>query len=320
MSGPDAPTGVATVHRPVLMAEVLTALEPRPGMHLVDGTLGGGGHAIELARRVTPGGMVWGLDRDLSAVTRVSRAVSPDLPLRCFHASYEFLPELLQGEQVPAVDGVLLDLGLSSDQLADDSRGFSFIADGPLDMRFDTSVGITAAQWLAQVSEHELARVIYEYGEERRSRQIARRVVEQRRRTPLSTVHQLAELIRAVVPVSRIHPIDPATRTFQAIRIAVNDELGGLERALLALPKCLRPGGRVVIISFHSLEDRIVKHRLRDDPSWDVLTRKPVIAGEDEVRTNRRARSAKLRVAQRRSDDQELKKLPGSATGNNGRW
>lgn len=279
---------------------MLDALQPQPGQRLIDGTLGGGGHAIELARRVAPHGIVWGLDRDPSAVARVASMVEPGLPLRCVHLSYEYIPELLQNAGGDGVDGVLLDLGLSSDQLADPERGFSFAGRGALDMRFDPTTGPTAAQWLAAASEPELARVIFEYGEERKSRQIARRIVEARRRSPLRTVADLAELVRAVVPISRVHPIDPATRTFQALRILVNDELGGLERTLAKLPDCIRPGGRLAVISFHSLEDRIVKHRLREDPRWEVITRKPIMASDEEVARNRRARTAKLRVVERR--------------------
>jgi 16S rRNA (cytosine1402-N4)-methyltransferase len=291
-----------------MLDEVLQWLALRPGMRVVDGTFGGGGHARAIAPRVQPGGSVLGIDRDVEAIERPSPAdptatadptSTADAGLIRRHGSYEHLPQHLQSVGWSTCDGVLLDLGLSSDQLAADDRGFSFHASGALDLRFDTSSGPTAAQWLSQQPEIEIARAIYEYGEERHSRRIAKAIVEQRRKEPIRTAPQLAALVRRVVPISRAHPIDPATRTFQALRIAVNDELGALQRVLKRLPECLAMGGRVAIITFHSLEDRIVKHALRDGDCWDVLTRKPILPSDEEVSVNRRARSAKLRVAQR---------------------
>jgi 16S rRNA (cytosine1402-N4)-methyltransferase len=199
------------------------------------------------------------------------------------------------------VDGVLLDLGMSSDQLADPSRGFSFDSDGPLDLRFDTSEGEPAWRLVNRLGAEHLADLIYYYGEEKHSRRIARTVVQHREGNPIHTARQLAEIVRQCVPRARTDRIDPATRTFQALRIAVNDELKSLEIALRRIPQCLRPQGRLAIISFHSLEDRRVKEAFRDDPRYEALTKKPIRPSEEEVAANPRARSAKLRVAARRS-------------------
>jgi 16S rRNA (cytosine1402-N4)-methyltransferase len=198
---------------------------------------------------------------------------------------------------------VLADLGVCSDQLDAAERGFSFQQPGPLDMRLDPTEGEPASELLRRLNERDLADLIYQYGEERFSRRIARKIVETRRRAPLETTEQLAQLVRSCIPRprgKRHHLIDPATRVFQALRIAVNDELGALDRLLAALPGCVKPGGRAVLISFHSLEDRRVKQAFRDRAAWEVLTPKPVQASEEEVRTNPRARSAKLRAARRR--------------------
>ena len=197
------------------------------------------------------------------------------------------------------MDGILLDLGLSSDQLADTRRGFSFQADGQLDLRFDTSRGEPAWELIARLDERSLADIIYQFGEERFSRRIAKRIVETRRTSPIQTADELAQLVRSCVPRSRGHRIDPATRTFQALRIAVNGELSALEQALSVLPDCLAPGGRLAIISFHSLEDRLVKHAFRADDRLTVLTKRPLRPTDEEAAANPRARSAKLRVAER---------------------
>ncbi len=202
--------------------------------------------------------------------------------------------------EIPAVDGIVLDLGLSSDQLDDAERGFSFDSDGPLDLRFDTDSGEPAWRLVERLEATELANLIFEYGEERHSRRIARNIVERRAIEPIRTARQLAEIVRRSVPRGPdARRIDPATRTFQALRIAVNDELGSLRTALEKFPGCLRVGGRLAVISFHSLEDRMVKTAFRDDPRYEVLTRKPLRPGEAEIERNPRARSAKLRVAQR---------------------
>jgi 16S rRNA (cytosine1402-N4)-methyltransferase len=204
---------------------------------------------------------------------------------------------------VAAVDGVLADLGVCSDQLDDAARGLSFSRPGPLDMRLDPEGGgETAADLVARLGERDLADLIYRYGEERHSRRIARRLVEERRRAPVDTTERLADIVRRCLPFParggrRRSSIDPATRTFQALRIAVNDELGELQRLLEALPRCLKPGGVAAVISFHSLEDRPVKLAFKDRAAWQPLTKKPVEAGEQEVSENPRARSAKLRAA-----------------------
>jgi 16S rRNA (cytosine1402-N4)-methyltransferase len=197
-----------------------------------------------------------------------------------------------------AVDGVVFDVGVSSMQLDEAERGFSFRRDGPLDMRMERH-GPSAADLVNEAGEAELADIFFHYGEERFSRRVARRIVETRKRQPFETTQPLAELVRRCVPRSKGQRIDPATRVFQALRIAVNDELGTLERLIQSLPACLKPGGRAVIISFHSLEDRQVKRAFADKARWQVLTKKPVTAGDAELQSNPRSRSAKLRAAQR---------------------
>lgn len=300
-SDPDAPMGrPAAVHRPVLLDEVLEWMEPREGDVLVDGTVGAGGHAAALARRIGPLGRVIGLDRDPAMLALAAETVR-GLPVELVHAPYSDLGRVLDDRGIPAVRGILLDLGLSSDQLAWSDRGFSFGADGPLDMRFDPSGrGPTAADLVNSLGAEELADLFFELGEERYSRRIARRIVETRRQEPIRTTRQLVELIRRSVPAPyRRGPIDPATRTFQALRIAVNDELKRLDLLLESAPSRLVPGGRIAIISFHSLEDRRVKWAFRNNPALTVLTKKPLTATDQETAVNPRARSAKLRVAQR---------------------
>lgn len=291
-----------TQHVPVLAQEILEWLRPAAGQTIVDGTLGGGGHCRLLAEAVGPNGVVIGLDRDSVAVARTAAALA-GLPLRALQANYSDLPEILDELNLEGADGILLDLGLSSDQLADRERGFSFQSDGPLDLRFDTSRGVPAWKLIERLSAEHLADLIYEYGEERFSRRIARRITEVRRHTPIQTAAQLARVIRESVPRRHDERIDPATRTFQALRIAVNEELKWLEIALRRLPNCLRAGGRMAIISFHSLEDRLVKEAFRNDARLEVKTRRPVRPREQETATNPRARSAKLRVAERKPID-----------------
>ena len=287
-----------TCHVPVMLPEVLEALDPQSGQIVVDGTLGGGGHSLALADKVTPNGRVISVDLDAAALDRVQPLVG-ELPVTLAQANYAALPELLARLDVPAVHGILLDLGLSSDQLADTDRGFSFQSEGELDLRFDAEQGEPAWQLLSYLNEKALADLIYRYGEERFSRRIARRIVEARKATPIRTVPQLARLVRSCVPRSRGHQIDPATRTFQALRIAVNEELASLETALATFPNWLATGGRLAIISFHSLEDRLVKHAFRTDERLEVLTKKPIQPTEAECKANPRARSAKLRIAEK---------------------
>jgi 16S rRNA (cytosine1402-N4)-methyltransferase len=280
-------------HQSVLYDEVLEALQPRPGVayQALDCTINGAGHAFGLLERSAPDGHLTGLDADASALRAAEER------LRAFegrfalvHANFRELGELSLSD----VHGVLFDLGLSSAQLDESGRGFSFRFDEPLDMRFDARSGETAADLLNGLSEEELARVLREYGEEPRARRLARRIVERR---PLARTTDLVDAVGE--KRGRIHP---ATRVFQALRIAVNDELAALEDGLDAAVRLLRPGGRLAVISFHSLEDRIVKWRLRnwaDSRLVRILTRKPRTPGEPELQANPRARSAKLRVAER---------------------
>jgi 16S rRNA (cytosine1402-N4)-methyltransferase len=278
--------------------QVVHWLNPRLGAVLVDGTFGGGGHSQALAERVGKEGLVIGIDRDPAAIS-AGRAAFRRLPVRLAQANFCDLPEVLEELEIEKVDGVLLDLGFSSDQLADRSRGFSFSADGPLDLRFDPMSGQPAHRLVNRLSLEHLTKLISSFGEERYSPRIARAIVQRRRERPIETAAELAELVRQCVPAARGQRIDPATRTFQALRIAVNDELKSLEIALRRIPDCLRPGARVAIISFHSLEDRRVKDAFRTDERLKALTRKPVGPEDKESADNPRSRSAKLRVAER---------------------
>ncbi len=287
-------------HLSVLLPDVLEFLAVQPGGLYVDGTLGLGGHALAI---VAAGGRLLGVDRDAYALGRaVERLAGHEVELH--HARFSQLPALLAGR---AADGILLDLGVSSPQLDHAERGFSFRADGPVDFRMDPSAGEPASAWLERVSEPELVDVLFRYGEERQARRVARAILAAR---PFRGTLHLADTVAAVVPRDgRIHP---ATRTFQALRIVVNDELGELDAALHALPACLAPGGRLVVISFHSLEDRAVKARFRElaghgaardlygnplvTPAFALVERR-ARKGDDD--TNRRARSARLRALQR---------------------
>lgn len=284
-------------HLPVMPVEVLELLAPAEGEVWVDCTVGAGGHTALMAQKVAPSGRLIGLDRDV-AMLELARPRLVNLPVTLVQASFDQLSDILLSLRVEKVDGVLADLGICSDQLDDPGRGLSFQGDGPLDMRMDPGGGSTAADLLARLNERELADLIFQYGEERFSRRIARKIVERRRNNPIRTTAELADLVRSCVPRSR--GIDPATRTFQALRIAVNDELAALESLLKQLPAVVRAGGRVGLISFHSLEDRRVKQALRDAATWNVKTKKPVQAGDEEQRNNPRSRSAKLRVAVRK--------------------
>ena len=287
-----------TVHIPVLVDEILTALDPQAGDLFVDGTLGGGGHSRRVLERIGKSGSVIGFDRDPTAVSETSERIA-DSRLTTVVANYADMPEELAELGISQVDSMLLDLGLSSDQLADRDRGFSYQSDGTLDLRFNPLVGEPACRLVNRLSERHLADLIYQFGEERLSRRIARKIVAVRHGNKIETSQQLAKIVRSCVPRSKNHSIDPATRTFQALRIAVNDELKWLSIAMERLPQLLAPGGRIAVISFHSLEDRIVKRAFADTPNLTVLTRKPVQASPAELAKNPRSRSAKLRVAER---------------------
>jgi 16S rRNA (cytosine1402-N4)-methyltransferase len=290
-----------SVHIPVLAAEVTSYLDIRSGMTVVDGTLGGGGHARLLADAVGNQGLVVAIDRDPCAIDRGVREFA-GRPVRFAQANFCDIPEVLDALGIPTVDRVLLDVGLSSDQLADDSRGFSFESVGPLDLRFDPTEGEPAWRLINRMRPEGLADLIYEFGEERFSRRIARRIAAARERSPIRSARELAAIVMAAVPrqqaPARIHP---ATRTFQALRIAVNQELKSLRVALERIPSRLSAGGRLVVIAFHSLEDRLVKEAFRNQQVWQSLTRKPVEASAEEIRLKPRSRSAKLRAAATRN-------------------
>lgn len=287
------------VHLSVMPAEVLHWLDPKPGLIIVDGTTGAGGHSVLIAKQLGPEGLVIGLDRDenmlqLARNTAEQAQVQQQIQFR--QSSYADAGDVLRSLDINQVDGFLVDLGLSSDQLHWANRGFSFQSEGPLDMRFDTSGDRpTAAEIVNEWTETELADIFYHYGEERHSRRIARAIVHDRQIAPFETTVQLADLVRRVMPGPRGR-IDPATRVFQGLRIAVNDELGELERLLENAENWVAPEGRFVLITFHSLEDRMVKHKLRDNPAWQVLTKKVITATDSEISENPRSRSAKLRA------------------------
>lgn len=290
------------LHEPVMTAEILTYLGPERGGLFLDCTVGTGGHARALLERGAT--RVVGLDRDGEALAVAARELASwSDRTTLVHADYRAVEAALDAHGIVAVDGALADLGMSTFQLEAADRGFSFRHDGPLDMRLDRSAGATAADLLRDASEATLTDVIARYGEERHARRVARAIVETRRRAPLRTTGQLAAVVRRVLP-RRGQPIDPATRTFQAIRIWVNRELEGLDAFVVSVTRRLRAGARFVALTFHSLEDRIIKHTLRDlardgDTAVRLLTKHPIRAGAAEVARNPRARSAKLRVAER---------------------
>jgi 16S rRNA (cytosine1402-N4)-methyltransferase len=292
----------STIHVPVLLRETLDALAICQGDTVVDGTLGGGGHTLAIAERVGPGGLVISLDRDLSAIDRFD-PLRAGLPIRLAQADFSHLPEVLDQLDIDRVDSVLLDLGMSSDQLADESRGFSFHSTGPLDLRFDPSEGDPAWRLLERLSRDHIADLLYTFGEERLSRKISAAIVKYRSQQPLRRAIDLATLVSGVYPSRRTEKIHPATRCFQALRIAVNDELCSLETALRRIPDRIRGGGRFGVISFHSLEDRRVKHGFRDDSRLLVTHIRSITADDDELSQNPRARSARLRYAERLPDD-----------------
>ena len=288
----DSTTESTLTHWPVLAAEVLAALAPAPGKVFVDGTLGGAGHTGLL---LDAGATVYGIDQDPYALERARAAGRPGLTV--LEGNYRDMPALLAAEGISGVDGILLDIGVSSFQLDDTQRGFSYHSDAPLDMRMSQS-GESAADVVNTYPEEEIAAIIYEYGEERHSRRIARGIVYARERAPIETTVQLADIIKRSYP-GFSKGIHPARRSFQALRIHVNDELGALRDGLSGAEELLRPAGRLAVISFHSLEDRIVKRFMQGSESLHPLTKRPVIATDDEQASNPRARSAKLRAAEK---------------------
>ena len=296
-----------TDHVPVLVAEVVTILQPKPGGCYLDATVGLGGHAEAILRASQPTGTLLGIDVDAEALALARRRLLPfDQRVSLLQGRYEVLADLVgAGRQF---EGILFDLGASSLQLDTAARGFSFGREGPLDMRMDRNVGETAADLLRRLSERELADLIFRWGEDRWSRRIARVIVEAQYRSPIQTTTALAEVVARAIPRGAWpRHIHPATRTFQALRIAVNDELTGLDRALEGAARLLSSGGRIAVISFHSLEDRIVKQAWRRleaagreaSGMMRILTKRPTTPGEAEAATNPRARSAKLRALER---------------------
>jgi 16S rRNA (cytosine1402-N4)-methyltransferase len=294
---------MTATHVPVMTAEALGFLRPERGGVFVDCTVGLGGHSRAMLE--AGAARVIGIDRDLDALAQARVTLAPWADkVDLVHSDYRAIDAVLHGHGVTLVDGVLADLGVSSMQFDEWGRGFSFQRDEPLDMRMDRSGGETAAQLIATTPEAELADTIYAYGDERFSRRIAHAIVEARREAPVDTTLRLATIVRRAIPTRGYQRIDPATRTFQAMRIWVNRELEGLDAFISAAAKRLRVGARLVVISFHSLEDRIVKHTFRAleksaDAAMKILTKRPLIAGDEELAVNPRARSAKLRAAER---------------------
>ena len=296
-------------HRPVLLDEILAALAPRPGEVAVDCTVGWAGHAAELLRRVGPGGRLIGLDFDAENLPRArERLEAVGFPFALHHGNFAGLPAVLTAEGVPAVDVLLADLGMSSMQVDDAERGFSYVRDGPLDMRMDRSRGRTAAQLLATIPEADLRQALRELGDEPEAERVAATLVAARRERPLERTGDVARVLLEAAGGWRLHPapgrwnLHPAARTFQALRILVNRELANLEQLLRVLPDCLRPGGRAAIISFHSGEDRLVKAAFRDGyraGTYSRIGEEPIRPTLSERTVNPRSRSAKLRWAEK---------------------
>ena len=308
-------------HIPVMLTEVLCYLNCTPGKIYVDCTLGGSGHAGAICKKITPGGIFIGIDQDINAVRNAKKVLKPiNLTIRLFHDNFIHLPEILQQLKIDAVDGILLDLGISLDQLESSGRGFSFNKDEPLDMRMNLKSSKKAEDLINNMEEKSLKKIFYKYGEERRAGQIAKRIVEQRRRKAIRSSRELAQIVCDAVPKKVLfkQKIHPATRTFMALRIAVNRELEMLDLFMENVANLLNPKGRLCVLSFHSLEDRIVKHRMNAlgkgcicPPGLPkcacnkkslvrILTKKVVRPTEDEVANNPMARSAKLRVAEKK--------------------
>ena len=287
-------------HEPVMLGEILDVLPLKPGAVVVDGTLGLGGHSIKFAEKIAPGGTLVGLDWDESMLARAKDRLADvkDIQVHLVHNDFRNLSEVLKGLGVQA-DGILLDLGLNSAQVDDPERGLSFMADGPLDMRMDRSSGEPASSLLNRMSPAEIEQMLFDFGDERWARAIAKRIVERRKVRPLRRTGDLVEcVLEAIPPRARDKRINPATRSFQAIRIVVNGELEGLEEALHDAAASLKPQGVLAVLSYHSGEDRIVKHAFRDlsQEGYEELSKKPIAPTEDEVRRNSRSRSAKLRA------------------------
>lgn len=305
-------------HVSVLLDECIQGLNIRPDGIYVDGTLGGAGHSSHIASKITTGRLI-GIDRDEVALTAAAERLAPyGDRVTLVHSNFCDIASVLARLGIGGVDGILLDLGVSSPQLDDGARGFSYMADAPLDMRMDHSEALTAAAVVNTWSYEELKRILYEYGEERYAPQIASAICKRREQAPVRTTLELVDIIRSAMPPAALREKQhPAKRSFQAIRIAVNDELGAVSQVMRDAIPCLNPGGRLVVITFHSLEDRIVKNAMAEaakgctcPPSFPVcvcgkkpkvrlITRKPIVSGEEELARNPRARSAKLRICEK---------------------
>lgn len=306
------------VHKSVLLQECIENLNIRPYGIYLDGTLGGAGHSSQIARRLTTGRLI-GVDRDEVALRAAGERLGPYMDrVTLVHSNFRELSSILDGLGIPFVDGILLDLGVSSPQLDDGSRGFSYMTDAPLDMRMDRSAGLTAYEVVNSWERGELRRILYDYGEERYAPQIAAAIDRRRQEKPIETTLELVDIIRSAMPPQALREKQhPAKRSFQAIRIAVNDELGAVEQVLEAAISRLAPGGRLCIITFHSLEDRIVKSAMQkaargctcppefpvcvcgNKPQVTLISRKPIVSSPEELEENPRARSAKLRVCEK---------------------
>ncbi|WP_041644481.1 16S rRNA (cytosine(1402)-N(4))-methyltransferase RsmH [Mahella australiensis] len=306
-------------HKPVLVEEVMQYMSCRKGGIYIDGTIGGGGHALEICRRIDGDGLLIGIDKDDEALAHAAETLKEySSCVRLIKGDFRYMKALVNGIEVNEVDGVLLDLGVSSHQLDDAGRGFSYNAEAVLDMRMDKQQLLTAKDVVNTYDEKRLYEIIKDYGEERWAKRIASFIVKERQRYPIETTGQLVEVIKRAIPAAaRREGPHPARRTFQAIRIEVNDELNSIKEGLIQAMDCLKPGGRLCVISFHSLEDRLVKDTFRrwqnpctcppdtplcvcgNKPVAAIVTKKPVIATPDEVESNPRARSAKLRVCEK---------------------
>ena len=305
-------------HVPVLLHECIEGLQIKPGGIYVDGTLGRAGHSLEIARRLTTGRLIC-IDRDSAAIEAAQRRLAEYLDkVTLVHSNFSAVADVLRELDIPGVDGMLFDLGVSSPQLDDAERGFSYMHDAPLDMRMDRDAALTARDVVNTWPMEEIRRILFEYGEERYAPAIARAIVKARQTAPIDTTLQLVDIIRAALPAAaKREKQHPAKRSFQAIRIAVNDELGALQPMMRGAVRCLNPGGRICVITFHSLEDRLIKRSMQDlakgctcppdfpvcvcgnHPKIRIITRKPILPGAQELADNPRARSAKLRVAER---------------------
>ena len=306
-------------HKSVLLQECIDALNIRPDGIYLDGTLGGAGHSSQIACRLTEGGRLIGVDRDRTALAAAKERLAPYADrVTLVHSNFAEIDAILDSLGIPAVDGMLFDLGVSSPQLDDASRGFSYMADAPLDMRMDKDDALTAGEVVNTWPQGELRRILYDYGEERYAPQIAAAICRAREKAPIETTLELVDIIRSAMPAQALREKQhPAKRSFQAIRIAVNDELGAVSRMMQAAVGRLKPGGRLAVITFHSLEDRIVKSEMQQaargctcppefpvcvcgkKPLVKLVTRKPIVSGPAELEENPRARSAKLRVAEK---------------------